>query len=152
MKCVYANQRCSRLDLRRSLEPEAELRVVDVGERGVCIQQQVSGCRGSAARMRSEIVREPSPHQSEFVVLPGHTQKESVSSALPHEYISASELPDSFSWSNVDGVNYLTKSLNQHLPQYCGSCWAHGAASALADRIKIARGANAGPDINLSIQ
>ena len=91
-------------------------------------------------------------YQSEFVVLPGHTQKESVSSALPHEYISASELPDSFSWSNVDGVNYLTKSLNQHLPQYCGSCWAHGAASALADRIKIARGANAGPDINLSIQ
>ena len=33
----------------------------------------------------------------------------------------------------------------------CGSCWAHGAISALGDRIKIARGA-IGDDINLSIQ
>jgi cathepsin X len=35
--------------------------------------------------------------------------------------------------------------------QYCGSCWAHGAASALADRIKIANDAK-GPDVNLAIQ
>jgi cathepsin X len=51
----------------------------------------------------------------------------------------------------VDGVSYLTHSLNQHLPQYCGSCWAHGSLSSLADRIKIARNAE-GTDINLSIQ
>jgi cathepsin X len=59
--------------------------------------------------------------------------------------------PSSFSWCNKDGVNYCTMSRNQHIPQYCGSCWAHGAMSALADRIKITRNAQ-GIDINLSIQ
>jgi len=45
----------------------------------------------------------------------------------------------------------MTKMLNQHLPQYCGSCWAHGAMSSLADRVKIARGGQ-GIDIHFSIQ
>ena len=75
----------------------------------------------------------------------------SFESALPHTYIGADELPDSFNWGDVDGKSYLTKSLNQHIPQYCGSCWAHGALSSLGDRIKIARDAQ-GDDINLSIQ
>lgn len=75
----------------------------------------------------------------------------SFMSALPHTYIGADELPDSFNWGDVDGKSYLTKSLNQHIPQYCGSCWAHGALSSLGDRIKIARDAQ-GDDINLSIQ
>jgi cathepsin X len=72
-------------------------------------------------------------------------------SPLPHEYLQGSKLPSSFNWGSVNGVSYLTHSLNQHIPQYCGSCWAHGALSSLADRIKIARLAQ-GDDINLSIQ
>jgi cathepsin X len=60
-------------------------------------------------------------------------------------------LPDAFTWCDKDGVNYCTQTRNQHIPQYCGSCWAHGAISALGDRIKIARKAQ-GIDINLAIQ
>lgn len=60
-------------------------------------------------------------------------------------------LPTNFTWCDNNGVNYCTESRNQHIPQYCGSCWAHGAVSSLGDRIKIARGAK-GIDINLSVQ
>jgi cathepsin X len=66
-------------------------------------------------------------------------------------HVASEPLPQAFTWSNKDGVNYLTKNLNQHIPVYCGSCWAHGSISSLADRIKIMRKA-AWPDINLSIQ
>jgi len=59
--------------------------------------------------------------------------------------------PEQWIWNDVEGTNYLTQIRNQHLPQYCGSCWAHAATSALSDRIKIARKA-AWPDINIAPQ
>jgi len=69
-----------------------------------------------------------------------------------HDLLSSSEaMPDKFSWCNKDGKSYCSQSRNQHIPQYCGSCWAHGSVSALADRVKIARGAQ-GVDINPSVQ
>lgn len=61
------------------------------------------------------------------------------------------EPPAAWSWNNVDGVNYLTQAKNQHIPQYCGSCWAQAATSSLSDRIKMARKA-AWPDINIAPQ
>lgn len=69
------------------------------------------------------------------------------------EYTTYEEinLPNFFDWRDINGKSYVTKMLNQHIPQYCGSCWAHGSLSALADRIKIARNGH-GTDINLSIQ
>lgn len=88
---------------------------------------------------------------NEFVLLEGHDQLESYTSPLPFTYINDDDLPDNFSWDNVGGKSYLTRSLNQHIPQYCGSCWAHGSMSSLSDRIKIARNAS-GDEINLSIQ
>lgn len=92
-------------------------------------------------------------YPSEIKQMAGHTKTNDYMFPLPHTYLSAEDLPDNFSWQNVKGKSYLTKMLNQHIPQYCGSCWAHGALSALADRIKIARGEEEdGPEINLSIQ
>jgi len=61
------------------------------------------------------------------------------------------DLPDQWIWNDVGGINYLTQVRNQHVPLYCGSCWAHAATSSLSDRIKLARKA-AWPDINLSPQ
>mmetsp|Transcript_12045 Transcript_12045/g.15249 ORF Transcript_12045/g.15249 Transcript_12045/m.15249 type:complete len:358 (-) Transcript_12045:371-1444(-) len=89
---------------------------------------------------------------NEIKIPEGHTKKHNIKSPLPHTYISADDLPQSFTWGNVDGQSFLTHSLNQHLPNYCGSCWAHGSLSSLADRIKIARKGAGGDDINLSIQ
>jgi len=68
-----------------------------------------------------------------------------------HDLLADAPLPSSFTWCDKDGVNYCTMSRNQHIPQYCGSCWAHGSVSALGDRVKIARKAK-GIDINLSVQ
>lgn len=62
-----------------------------------------------------------------------------------------SEIPEEWDWSRVGGTNYLTNIRNQHVPQYCGSCWAHAATSALSDRIKIVR-KGAWPDINIAPQ
>ncbi|KAG7346327.1 papain family cysteine protease [Nitzschia inconspicua] len=88
----------------------------------------------------------------------GHV-KGDYTKPLPYSYIRPSDLPETFHWDNVltkerngddKGRSYLTRLLNQHIPQYCGSCWAHAAISTLQDRIKIFR--QGAEEINLSIQ
>jgi len=61
------------------------------------------------------------------------------------------EVPEKFDIRNVNGVNMATKQLQQHIPVYCGGCWAFGSTGALADRFKYMR-KGAWPDIELSTQ
>jgi len=80
-----------------------------------------------------------------------HRMGYKILSPLPHETLNLLELPDTFDWRDVGGKSYVSVPRNQHIPQYCGACWAFGSLSALNDRIKIMR-KNQWPDIVLSPQ
>ena len=60
-------------------------------------------------------------------------------------------LPINFHWGNINGTNYLTQIRNQHIPLYCGACWAFATTSAFSDRINVMRGGK-WPEINISPQ
>jgi cathepsin X len=91
----------------------------------------------------------PASLQSEITSKPGGAKRSHVVSPLPHTYITS--VPDAYDLRNISGLDYTTANKNQHIPQYCGSCWAFAASSALSDRIKFLRRRRF-PDVQLSAQ
>merc|ERR1711871_879868 len=65
---------------------------------------------------------------------------EKITGPRSHQRLRVGDLPSDWDWRNVNGtgLNLLTESRNQHIPEYCGSCWAFGTLSSLNDRLKIA--------------
>lgn len=72
-------------------------------------------------------------------------------SPSPLSAVAPGSIPSSYDIRDLKGVNYATINRNQHIPKYCGSCWAHGTTSALADRINLLRGSRF-PEIDLAPQ
>lgn len=97
----------------------------------------------SLSRAGSHIVRDP-------------LYKERILSPVPYgddaPDNAVGTVPQTFFWGNVSGINYLSPVRNQHVPMYCGSCWAHASTSSLTDRYTIQTGASWPGPILLSVQ
>ncbi|KAJ1470962.1 hypothetical protein T484DRAFT_1640664 [Baffinella frigidus] len=71
---------------------------------------------------------------------------EHITTPRPHETIKVADLPPAFDWyafpsltslgqiETSDGTNFLTLLKNQHIPTFCGSCWAMATISAKTNK------------------
>lgn len=72
-------------------------------------------------------------YRNELIIQPDEIVGEVIKTPQPK--FNKGELPLNFDYRPL---GLLTADLNQHIPVYCGSCWAHASMSTIADRIKIA--------------
>jgi cathepsin X len=99
----------------------------------------VSSVRGAGQTLtgvrRNEILRDTNSLYTQKIIHPIPYLDPLTSDLLP-EY-EESSLPPSFFWGDIDGTNFLSPVRNQHIPVYCGSCWAHASTSTMTDRFTI---------------
>ena len=107
-------------------------------------------CVGGECQPVAQLNSAPLPPKTRFNGSPTLT-KERITGPRAHEMMRVADLPTGWDWRDINGTNYLTESRNQHIPLYCGACWAFGTLSSLNDRIKIARKA-AYPEVVLAPQ
>lgn len=74
-----------------------------------------------------------------------------ITAPLPADTVPTSSLPANWDWRQQGKVLLASADKNQHIPQYCGSCWSQGTTSALSDRLAIATDGQ-WPAVNLAPQ
>ena len=94
--------------------------------------------RSLKALLQTKVIDPYTPLHHKGCVKPNPNAQQHITGPQPKDMPMA--LPEGFWWGDVDGVNYLSWTVNQHIPQYCGSCWAQAASSSLADRVNIESG------------
>merc|ERR1719446_1312836 len=91
---------------------------------GVLILALAGAAAASGSPRRPSEVWTRDQVEAKGFVWRGNASKESS-----HDLLGATDLPKEYNWCDMDGKSYCSISRNQHIPQYCGSCWAHGAVS-----------------------
>jgi cathepsin X len=80
----------------------------------------------------------------------GHAVAEHVLTVRPQDQNIVA--PSTVDYRSVDGKNLLSMSRNQHIPHYCGGCWAFAATATVADRLRIKTAGTDMVKINLAPQ
>ena len=60
-----------------------------------------------------------------------HTEEENYFNHTAVPLLEHHQLPRHFDWCDVDGLDLCAPNWNQHIPVYCGACWAHGTLSMI---------------------